>query len=127
VGSALIAENTVIPLELGNIPHAFGESLEDYLAKESLMEKGKATWREAVLDAIPRLKNAFMADYMVLGGGNADKLRRRLPRAVRIGTNRHAFGGGRRLWECRAVRGVHIFEGHMPRSVFGPPPRVDAA
>jgi polyphosphate glucokinase len=127
VGSALIAESMVIPLELGNIPHAFGESLEDYLAKQSLKEKGKATWREAVLDAIPRLKNAFMADYMVLGGGNADKLRRRLPRAVRIGTNRHAFGGGRRLWECRAQRGVHLFEGRLTRSDFGPPPRIDAA
>jgi polyphosphate glucokinase len=118
VGSTLIAENMVIPLELGNIPHAFGESLEDYLAKESLKEKGKGTWRDAVLDAVPRLKNAFMADYVVLGGGNADKLRRRLPPAVRIGTNRHACGGGRRLWECRASRGIHIFEGQLTRSVF---------
>lgn len=111
VGSALIVDNVVVPLELGNIPHAFGETLEDLLARKALQKLGKRRWRFAVLDALPRLQGAFMADYLVLGGGNAKKLKRRLPDGVRLGSNRQAYRGGCRLWECKDPGSVQFFEG----------------
>ena len=59
---------------------------------------GKKKWRRAVADVVVRLKSAMVADYVVLGGGNA-KLIRDLPPDTRLGDNRNAFCGGFRLWE----------------------------
>jgi polyphosphate glucokinase len=47
---------------------------------------------------VAALRDALQADYVVLGGGNARKLKR-LPERVRLGDNAHAFLGGFRLWE----------------------------
>jgi polyphosphate glucokinase len=51
-----------------------------------------------VLDAIPSLQRAFLADYVVIGGGNSKYLLEPLPPNVRIGHNLTAFRGGYRLW-----------------------------
>ncbi len=59
---------------------------------------GKKKWRRAVDDVVSRLKAALVADYVVLGGGNAKKLQP-LPEGARLGDNGHAFIGGRRLWD----------------------------
>ena len=40
----------------------------------------------------------LLADYVVLGGGNAMKLKG-LPEGARLGDNMHAFSGGFHLWE----------------------------
>jgi polyphosphate glucokinase len=47
---------------------------------------------------VPALKNAMMADYVVLGGGNVNEIEE-LPDGVRRGHNRTVVEGGRRLWE----------------------------
>lgn len=112
VGSTLVSDNVVVPLELGALPHAFGKTLEQLLARTALEAMGPARWRRAVIDAIPRLKDAFGAEYVVLGGGNAKKLQRRLPPEVWLGTNWNAFRGGCRLWECRYLQTLQIYEGH---------------
>jgi hypothetical protein len=44
------------------------------------------------------LKHALQADYVMLGGGNAKRLKR-LPKDVYLGDNAHAFVGGFRLWD----------------------------
>jgi hypothetical protein len=49
-------------------------------------------------DVVARLKAALLADYVVLGGGNAKKLEH-LPEGARLGDNNNAFVGGYRLWE----------------------------
>jgi hypothetical protein len=67
------------------------------VGKAGLERLGKKKWRRYVNDVTKRLSAALEADYVVLGGGNA-KLLRDLPRGVRLGTNRHAFLGGYRLW-----------------------------
>ena len=112
VGSTLIADNVVVPLELGAIPHAFGKTLEQLLARSALERMGTSRWRRAVIDAIPRLQDAFVAEYVVLGGGNAKKLKSRLPPDVWLGTNWNAFRGGCRLWESRHLRTLLVYEGH---------------
>jgi hypothetical protein len=44
------------------------------------------------------LKKALIADDVVLGGGNANKLDE-LPQGIERGHNRNAFLGGTRLWQ----------------------------
>lgn len=97
VGSALIADHALLSLELGDL-HFGKESVSDALGREALEKEGKKTWRKAVFALVPALQKAFLADYVVLGGGNAELLGRKLPPGVRLGNNLTAFRGGYRLW-----------------------------
>ena len=98
LGSAMVVGKTVLPLELAHLPYRKGRTFEDYVGLHGLERLGKKKWRRTVDDVAQRLKNAMVADYIVLGGGNA-KLVRRLPPDARLGSNRNAFLGGFRLWE----------------------------
>jgi hypothetical protein len=53
-----------------------------------------------VQDVVERLAVALGADDVVIGGGNAKRLKR-LPDGARLGSNRNAFVGGFRLWDER--------------------------
>jgi polyphosphate glucokinase len=45
-----------------------------------------------------QLRDALQAEQVVLGGGNAKKLKK-LPPRTRLGENANAFVGGFRIWE----------------------------
>jgi polyphosphate glucokinase len=98
LGSALIVENMVVPLELAHLPYKKGRTMEDYVGIRGLKKRGGKKWRKAVEDVVARLKAALVADYVVLGGGNARRLEP-LPAGARLGDNNNAFIGGFRLWE----------------------------
>jgi hypothetical protein len=98
MGSALIVDNVLAPLELAHLPYKKGRTFEDYVGLRGLERMGKKKWQTAVEDVVTRLQAALVADYVVLGGGNAKKLKR-LPAGVHMGDNSHAFLGGFRLWE----------------------------
>jgi hypothetical protein len=102
VGSTLIAERVVTPLELGCLPYRKGKTMQDFLSRKGLRWQGRRLWCREVLRCASLLHHAFSADYVVLGGGNARLLRKlgpdQLPAGVRIGHNRNAFRGGFRLW-----------------------------
>src|SRR5262252_8409339 len=98
LGSTLIWETNVLPLELGDLPYGNGHIIEDYLGKSGLKRLGEKRWKREVLRAVTLLKKALMADYIVLGGGSAKKLGD-LPDAIELGHNRNAFLGGLRLWQ----------------------------
>ena len=97
LGSALIADNVIMPMELAHLPYKKGGTFEDYVGRRGLERLGKKKWRRTVEDVVTRLKAALVADDVLLGGGNAKKLKR-LPDGVRLGGNEHAFIGGQRLW-----------------------------
>jgi polyphosphate glucokinase len=97
LGSALIAERVIITLELGELLYKEGETLGEVLGRQGMKRLGKAEWRRAVMDVVPTLMKAFLADSLVLGGGNAKNLKE-LPSGVRLGHNLTAFRGGFRLW-----------------------------
>ena len=97
LGSALITEEFILTLELGHLPYKRGETLGETLGRQGLKRLGKVAWRRAVMDIAPTLMKAFLADSLVLGGGNAKKLKK-LPPGVRLGHNLTAFRGGFRLW-----------------------------
>ena len=104
LGSAVIADGVLEPMELAHLPYKKGRTYEDYVGSRSLRRRGKRKWRKHVLDVTRRFKAAVEADYVVLGGGNV-RLLRTLPRGVRRGRNANAFAGGFRLWQrSRGVR-----------------------
>jgi polyphosphate glucokinase len=98
LGSALVANHVIVPLELGTLRLRGKKTLFERLGKEGLQRKGKRLWAEAVIDTAQHLRDAFLADYVVLGGGNI-KLIGELPKHIRRGGNEDAFTGGFRLWE----------------------------
>jgi len=98
LGSALVWTKYVLPLELGDLPYCNGSIIEDYLGKPGLARLGEKTWRRDVEHALVQLKKALIADYVVLGGGNAKKFDE-LPQGIERGHNRNAFFGGTRLWQ----------------------------
>ena len=98
LGSALVWSNYVLPLELGDLPYRNGSIIEDYLGKPGMARHGEKAWRRDVEHAPVQLKKALIADYVVLGGGNAKKFDE-LPQGIERGHNRNAFLGGARLWQ----------------------------
>jgi hypothetical protein len=100
LGSALVLEGLVQPLEIAHLPYRAGKTYEDFLGKRGLDRMGKKRWRGLVAEIVPRLRAAFQVDEVVLGGGNV-KLLKTLPPGARLGSNAHAFAGGFRLWERR--------------------------
>jgi len=98
LGSALIVDGALAPMELAHLPYRKGMTYEDYVGLRGLERLGKARWRRHVNIVIQQLRNALVAEYVVLGGGNS-KLLKELPEGVRMGTNANAFKGGFRLWE----------------------------
>ena len=97
VGSALIVDHVLINLELGDLHFEEG-SVSDILGRKALEKEGKKAWRRTVFELVPHLQKAFLADYVMLGGGNAKHIGKRLPPNVRVGNNLTAFRGGYRLW-----------------------------
>jgi polyphosphate glucokinase len=101
LGSALIVDGVLEPMELAHLPYKKGQTYEDAVGKAALKRLGKKKWRRGVADVVTRLKAALEADDVVIGGGNA-KLLRTLPKGVRLGSNANAFVGGYRLWKHQA-------------------------
>jgi polyphosphate glucokinase len=97
LGSALIVDGTVAPMELAHLPYKRGRSYEDYLGDGGRRRLGAKKWRRAVADVVAQLSKALEADYIVIGGGNARKLKK-LPANARLGSNDFAFRGGFRAW-----------------------------
>jgi polyphosphate glucokinase len=98
LGSAVIWDNELEPLEIAHLRYKKRLTFEDYLGLRGLRRLGKQKWRLAVADVVARLCAAIPFDYVVLGGGNVKKLKE-LPPNTRPGSNSLAFIGGFRLWE----------------------------
>ncbi len=97
LGATLIVDGVVEPTEVGHMPYKRGRTFEDYVGEHGRKRRGNRKWRKTVLDVIDRLKLVLEADYVVLGGGNAERLKK-LPAGVRRGDNHNAFVGGVRVW-----------------------------
>jgi polyphosphate glucokinase len=97
LGSALIVEGTIAPLELGHLPFR-KKTFEEYVSERALEKVGKKKWAAAVFETVAQLTAAMEPDEVVLGGGGVDELDE-LPPGCRRGANENAFLGGFRLWE----------------------------
>jgi predicted NBD/HSP70 family sugar kinase len=98
MGSVYIIDGKIVPLALGHLQLYDGEKLEDRLGRKAFERDGLRKWRQAVYDAATMLKAAFLADYVVIGGGQAKKLED-LCNGCRLGSNEMAYVGGVKMWE----------------------------
>ncbi len=119
LGSAMIADGVLEPMELAHLLYKKGKTYEDYLGLRGIERLGKKKWRKQVARVVKKLKTALEADYVVLGGGNSKKLDR-IPPGARLGSNGNAFLGGFRLWEkdsstCRPFRPIYRRRSARPR------------
>ena len=101
LGSAMIVDGVVAPMELAHLPYKKGRTYEDYVGAAGLKRLGGKKWRRTVGEVVAQLSTLLEADYVVLGGGNARKLKR-LPKNARLGSNDFAFLGGFRVWHRAA-------------------------
>jgi polyphosphate glucokinase len=100
LGSAMVIDGIVVPMELAHLPYKDGGSFEDAVGVRALEDVGKKKWRKNVEDVVARLRAAVVADYVVIGGGNVKRLKE-MPEASRQGSNANAFAGGFLLWKDR--------------------------
>jgi polyphosphate glucokinase len=115
LGSALIADHVIVPLELGQLRYGNGEKLGDVLGDRGLKRYGLKFWRRVAEEVTPIFMSAFLADYVVLGGGNSKKLKEPPP-GGRVGHNLTAFRGGFRLWHLEDVQTLLMNEPNLNSS-----------
>lgn len=111
LGSALIIDGVLEPMELAHLPYKHGKTFEDYVGAAALKRRGKKKWTKDLFEVVADLKNALQVDYMVLGGGNSRKITT-LPPNTYLGDNEKAREGGLRLWSMETDAG----QSHQPRS-----------
>jgi polyphosphate glucokinase len=102
LGSALVLDGVVQPMELAHLTWRKGKTYEEHLGESALLEGGKKAWRKTVTRAIEDLSAAFLVEYIVIGGGNAKRLKD-VPDNVYIGSNADAFVGAFRVWDDHVV------------------------
>jgi predicted NBD/HSP70 family sugar kinase len=98
LGSTMIRDGVLIPLELAHLPYKHGKTYEEYLGNAGYERLGKRAWRKHVATVTALFIAALEVDYVVLGGGNARHIHE-LPPLSRLGLNANAFKGGFRLWD----------------------------
>jgi polyphosphate glucokinase len=98
MGSAMVVNGQVAPMELAHLPFKKGRTYEEYVGLRGLKRLGKKKWRLVVDEIVTTLVAALQPDDVVLGGGNV-KFLANLPTPARLGDNANAFAGGFRLWE----------------------------
>jgi polyphosphate glucokinase len=98
LGSALIAEGVLMPLELAHLPYRRGKTYEDYVGLRGFRRMGRRKWTHHVHKVVALLSAAMAADEVVLGGGQTKRLIR-LPPGTRQSSNEYAIRGGQKLWD----------------------------
>jgi polyphosphate glucokinase len=117
VGSAMIVDGVVAPMELAHLPFKKGRTYEEWIGDRGRKRLGGKKWRRVVKEVVTLLARLLEADYVVLGGGNARKLKR-LPKNARLGSNDFAFLGGFRVWHH--IAGLPAAAKSYRRRLIGP-------
>ena len=97
LGSAMIVDGALEPMELAHLPYKNGKTYEDYVGVRGLKRLGNKKWQQHVRKIVRQLRDALIAEEVVLGGGNVKNLAK-LPPGTRLGNNANAFVGGFRIW-----------------------------
>ncbi|HYV38387.1 MAG TPA: ROK family protein [Gemmataceae bacterium] len=102
IGATVILDGNIQALEIGRFRYK-KSTLENYLGNRGLKRLGRKKWERHVATAVERLAAALKPDDIVLGGGNAKKIKV-FPPGTRAGDNANAFLGGFRMWEGEVDR-----------------------
>ena len=107
MGATLIVDGYVEPMEIGHMHYKNGRTFEGYVGERGRKRLGSAKWRKVVREVVDQWCEVLEVDYVVVGGGNAKRLRKLGPREY-LGDNDNAFAGGLRLWTCTAAHPLRI-------------------
>jgi predicted NBD/HSP70 family sugar kinase len=105
LGSAMVTNGEVLPMELAHLPYRKHRTYEEYLGEDGMHRMGEKKWRKHVWRVVDLFRNALQPDEIVIGGGNAKRLDDP-PDGVRLGENANAFIGGFRLWQSPNLRSM---------------------
>ena len=97
LGSAMVADGVVIPLELAHLPYRQGRTYEEYVGVAGRDRLGDRRWMRHCLRVATMLRDAMQVHDVVLGGGNSKRLED-IPDGMRLGVHDAAFQGGVQLW-----------------------------
>jgi len=103
LGSAMIVESVCVPMELAHLPYKKHASFEDFIGEHGLQRRGTKKWRKSVFKIVEKLQAALLPHYIVIGGGNVERLKE-MPPNCRRGDNEDAFTGGFRLWSDDRIK-----------------------
>ena len=103
LGSALIVDGVIVPMELGHLRYSHGKTYEHFVGDKGRRRLGNKAWRRKVHRVVEGFRNALLPDYVVIGGGNAEHLEK-LPPQTRLGDNADAVTGGIRLWKRHSAQ-----------------------
>src|ERR1700692_3627113 len=76
LGSAMIVDGVVAPMELAHLRYKKERTYEQWVGEHSLKRLGIKKWSRTVSEVVAELSTALEPDYVVIGGGNARKLKR---------------------------------------------------
>src|SRR6202041_4011076 len=74
LGSAMIVDGVLEPMELAHLPYKKGKTYEEYVGISGLKRLGRKKWQKHVIDVVNRLREVLQGEGVVLGGGKGQKL-----------------------------------------------------
>ncbi|HEX9760695.1 MAG TPA: ROK family protein, partial [Candidatus Acidoferrales bacterium] len=99
VGSALFRDGELMPhLELAHHPVWKKKTYNQYIGEAARKKIGNKKWNRRVASALDILRTLFNFDQLHIGGGNAKRLKIKLPAGTRTVSNQRGILGGIALW-----------------------------
>jgi polyphosphate glucokinase len=100
VGTGLFYRGRLCPhLELAQHPFRNKKTYNEFLGDAARKKLGNAKWSERVGLMISTLHTLLYWDHLYLGGGNAVRVKGKLPEGVSLIDNEAGILGGIRLWD----------------------------
>jgi polyphosphate glucokinase len=103
LGSALVAEGLLMPLELAHLPYRRGRTYEDYLGMRGFVRLGRKKWTRPRARGRRRVERR-PASRLRRAWRRTDEETQDAAAGVRISDNLCAIRGGRRLWDASEHR-----------------------
>ena len=101
-GSALFMDGELMPhMEIAHMPAHGGKDFDGFLGDAVRKRIGLHKWNKRVAKMLPYLYTLLHYDHLYIGGGNARRLRIKLPRKTTIVPNIAGLEGGAALWRDR--------------------------
>jgi polyphosphate glucokinase len=98
-GTAWFRDGELMPhMELAHIPIHHDEDFDAYIGEGARRDIGDKDWNKRVKKIIPILATVMNYDHLYLGGGNAQRIRFKLPKNVSVVSNDAGMEGGAFVW-----------------------------
>lgn len=98
-GTAWFRDGELMPhMELAHIPIHHGDDFDVYIGEGARRDLGDKEWNKRVKKIIPILATVMNYDHLYIGGGNAQRIRFKLPKNVSVVSNDAGMEGGAFVW-----------------------------